>query len=249
MKLKGIFYAGTSGLQLPIPKSAYPENYRDKSRLVYYSSLYNSVEINSSFYKLPQAKTIGKWIGEIGDDFRISLKAWQNITHVKALDFLKGDIEKFLAIIPHPENKIGCLLFQFPPGLQASAKDQLFHLLDIIRSNENSVDWKIATEFRHYSWYGQINNEQLKPYNATIVIHDMHMSATPFVNKDTGFLYLRFHGPDGKYRGSYDDAFLQEKAALVKQYLSKGKDVYAYFNNTMGNALGNLDTFMRMVQK
>jgi uncharacterized protein YecE (DUF72 family) len=249
MSGKGILYAGTSGLQLPIPKSDYPEGYRDKSRLSYYSSLYNSVEINSSFYRLPQAKTIGKWIGEAGDDFRFTLKAWQNITHVKALDFLEEDVTKFLAVIVHAENKKGCLLFQFPPGLHASAKDQLFRLLEIVRNNPNSVGWKIAFEFRHPSWYEQLKNKELQPYDATIVTHDMPKSATPSAEIDTDFLYLRFHGPGGKYRGSYDDAFLEEKAALIKRWLSYGKDVYAYFNNTMGNALGNLDTLKQLVQK
>jgi uncharacterized protein YecE (DUF72 family) len=173
----------------------------------------------------------------------------QNITHLTALDVSEEDVEKFLAVIDHAENKKGCLLFQFPPGLHASAQRQLFRLLEIVSNNANSPGWKIALEFRHPSWYEQLDNKELQSYNATIVTHDMPNSATLLAEIDTDFLYLRFHGPGGKYRGSYDDPFLEQQAELVTKNLSKGKDVYAYFNNTMGNALGNVNTLKQLIQK
>jgi len=59
------FYSGISGLQLPIPKYLFPDPYKQSSRLTYYASLFNSIEINSSFYKIPLSTTIAKWAASV----------------------------------------------------------------------------------------------------------------------------------------------------------------------------------------
>jgi uncharacterized protein YecE (DUF72 family) len=75
---------GTSGLQVPIPKRDFPPAFADKSRLAFYSTLFNSVEINSSFYKIPQAKTLSRWAAETGDDFRLPLNCGRELPMKKS---------------------------------------------------------------------------------------------------------------------------------------------------------------------
>ena len=79
-------------------------------------------------------------------------------------------------------------------------------------------------------------------YNATIVIQDIPRSATPLLNQTADFVYIRFHGPTGNYRDSYSNEFLNEYSIYIAEWLEEGKIVYAYFNNTMGDAFLNLKT-------
>lgn len=235
----GIFYGGISGLQTPIPKRDFPPEFADKSRLTYYASLFNSIEINSSFYKVPIAKTLSKWSAEVSDDFRFTFKLWQGITHNKGLAFNPDDVFKFMEIIGAVGTKKGCLLVQFPPSITIAQQRQLQLLLDMVREANEDQQWKIAVEFRHKSWYGEGIYELLESYNAGMVIHDLPASASPLLTTADDFLYLRFHGPNGGYRGSYPEEVLAEYASYIKEW-QEDKTVYAYFNNTMGASMNNL---------
>ena len=79
----------------------------------------------------------------------------------------------------------------------------------------------------------------LDEYNASMVLHDNPKAKNEELNKRAGVAYLRFHGPKGDYRGSYDHGFLKERAVQIKGWIKNGKDVYAYFNNTAGEAFSN----------
>ncbi|HVW98885.1 MAG TPA: DUF72 domain-containing protein, partial [Candidatus Babeliaceae bacterium] len=108
--------------------------------------------------------------------------------------------------------------------------------------------WQAAVEFRHASWYQDKTYYLLDRYQMGMVIHDMPASATPLMETEVDFIYLRFHGPGGRYNGSYSDDFLQEYAGYVQDWLADGKTVYAYFNNTMGAAVQNLAVLNSMVK-
>ncbi|MEO7209384.1 MAG: DUF72 domain-containing protein [Chitinophagaceae bacterium] len=235
------YYSGISGLQLHIPKYLFPPPYENVSRLTYYSTFFNSIEINSSFYKIPKPATIAKWSASVNDHFKFTFKLWKEITHCKGFDFKKEDVAIFINSINHVQNKKGCLLIQFPPGLGKEYKGQINKLLGYIRELE-PVKWNIAIEFRNKSWYNASTYALLKKFKATLVIHDIPKSATPSLNQETDFLYFRFHGPTGNYRDSYAEDFLKEYASYVNELLTNGKRVFVYFNNTMGDALNNLKT-------
>lgn len=248
MSIQVKFYSGTSGLQLPMPKRDFPPEHADKSRMHYCSTILNSIEINSSFYKLPLASTLKKWTNDLGGDFRFTFKLWRDITHNKHLQFNPADVQKFMNVIDIADINKGCLLIQFPPGLTIAHKDQLQVLLDVIADN-NPGNWPLALEFRHRSWYQDNVYELIEQYKATLVIHDMPSSASPLDPFNDTLVYLRFHGPEGKYRGSYTDEFLAEYATYINDWLTEGKTVYAYFNNTMGSALQNLFTLKSYIHK
>ena len=241
------FYGGTSGLVSPIPQRDHPPEFRDKSRLAYYASLFNSIEINSSFYKMPLKATVEKWAESVPADFRFTFKLWQGITHNKGLIFNSDDVFKFMDTINGAGSKKGCLLIQFPPGLAIQALPQLADLLQTIKKANERTGWSIAVEFRNKSWYTNECYNLLADNKAALVIHDMPDSETPLMEPDQDFVYLRFHGPDGGYRGSYTDGFLYEYSLYINEWREDGKIVYVYFNNTVGGALENLLTLKKYV--
>ncbi|MCM4161758.1 DUF72 domain-containing protein [Antarcticibacterium flavum] len=242
------FYSGLSGLQLPVPKYLFPPEFKNASRLTYYASYFNSIEFNSTFYKIPQPATVGKWSAMVPEGFRFTFKLWKEITHSKGFNFNKEDVVAFFNSINAVKEKKGCLLIQFPPSIGREYARQLGNLLSCINDIDPANEWKVAVEFRNTSWYHEDVYDLLNFYKATMVIQDIPKSATPLINQKSGFLYLRFHGPTGNYRESYSEEFLKEYAALINAWREEGKTVFAYFNNTMGDAFDNLTTLNRFVQ-
>ncbi|HMH23845.1 MAG TPA: DUF72 domain-containing protein [Puia sp.] len=268
---KGVFRAGTSGLVLAEPnKSAFPKEFRKQTRLSYYSSLFNSIEINSSFYKMPMPATFAKWASEVGNAFQFTVKLGRDITHARGFEFRMEDIDKFMKAADNIGQKKGCLLIQLPPSITDSHADALEGMLHRVSmpdgdgsvqaplfapatadtaETDAGVHWKIAVEFRHPSWYRPGIYELLDNYQASVVLQDMPSSATRTLNKKAHFIYLRYHGQEGDYKGSYPISFLQQQAKDIAHWLGQGKDVYAYFNNTIGDAVANLNTLRKMVAR
>ena len=144
-----------------------------------------------------------------------------------------------------PESNQGCVLLQFPPGLQVSALPQLAELLNLLQE----FSWPLAVEFRHDSWYTDTVFALLNERQASLVLQDMPKSATPMEITADELVYLRFHGPEGNYKGSYSDGFLYEYSLYIQEWRQDGKTVYAYFNNTAGSALANLNFLKRCLDK
>ncbi|RZK78362.1 MAG: DUF72 domain-containing protein, partial [Pedobacter sp.] len=233
------YYSGTSGLLLPVPnKVFYPEEFREKSRLCYYASLMNSIEINSCFYKIPMASTIQRWAAEVPESFRFTFKMAKDVTHNKDLTFNHILLSKFFSVVSNVGDKKGCLLVQFPPSVRLKYFAQLKLLMSALRDNDPFSTWKIALEFRHVSLYCEEIYELLEEFGLSMVIHDKTPAASPLRDSVLDFVYLRFHGPGGNYRGSYSDDMLYEYGNYILELLGEGKEVFVYFNNTMGEAYG-----------
>ena len=245
MNVQTSFYSGTSNVVSPIKQTEYPVAFTGASRLTYYASMFSSVEINSTFYKLPKAATVEKWGNSVPEDFRFTFKVPKGVTHSKDLRFNAGELELFVETVARVRSKTGCLLVQLPPKVSRDKEEELSLLLECL--NDFARGWKIAVEFRHPSWYDSAVYRLLNGYGAVMVEHDLPKSATPKIEVAASFMYLRFHGPDGTYRGSYDNAILNQHAKRVTNCIKAGQEVYAYFNNTMGNAFGNLQELNRMV--
>ena len=239
------FYSGTSNIVVPIKQADYPPEFEGVSRLTYYASLHSSVEINASFYKIPKPATVAKWQESVHPHFRFTFKVPKTVTHAKGLQFNAQDLEAFTVSVAQAGNKKGCLLVQLPPSVKSDKQEELEGILEIL--NADAKGWHLAVEFRDTSWYNSTVYRMLKHYNAGMVVQDMPQSATPQITVAEDFRYLRFHGPEGNYRDSYDDTFLAIQAKRVTGWLKEGQEVYAYFNNTMGDALGNVNTLNRLV--
>lgn len=237
------YYSGTSGLLLPVRnKLFYPEEFKDKSRLSFYGSMMNSIEVNSSFYKVPMATTVAKWAKEVPEEFKFTFKLSKEITHHKGLAFDPETVKHFMSVIDCVGDKRGCLLVQFPPSVRIAQMRQLTSLVAVLRESDPEMRWNIAIEFRHISLYHNEVYKLLEEHHIGLVLQDKPPAATPMRTSELPFVYLRFHGPDGSYRGSYDDDILYEYAGYIRDWLLEGKVVYTYFNNTMGDAIENLFT-------
>ncbi|MEJ2902843.1 DUF72 domain-containing protein [Pedobacter panaciterrae] len=242
------YYSGTSGLLLPVRnKLFYPEEFKDKSRLCFYSSIMNSIEVNSSFYKVPMASTVKKWAEDVPETFRFTFKLSKEITHNKELAFDPQAVSAFMEVISFVGDKRGCVLVQFPPSVRIGNLKQLELLMSVLRKSDPHYTWNIALEFRHVSLYSDVVYRLLEDYRMAMVIQDKPPAVTPMMESELPFVYLRFHGPGGSYRGSYEDELLYEYASYINDWISEGKTVYSYFNNTMGEAISNLFTLSDLV--
>jgi uncharacterized protein YecE (DUF72 family) len=239
MKRKGQIRIGTSNVTVPGNKNTFPADFRLTSRLHYYSSIFDTVEVNSCFYKTPMLSTYEKWTLDVPDDFQFSLKLSKEITHVENPGTDIACMEKFMRTAGGTGAKKGCLLVQFPGKITLDYFSQLELILDGIQKQDPLREWRIAVEFRNSSWYIGETYELLNEYGAAAVLHDFKKGK---LSEDVGkaaFVYMRFHGPRGDYRDSYEDSFLSSKATHIRAWLQEGKDVYIYFNNTIGNAFYN----------
>jgi uncharacterized protein YecE (DUF72 family) len=246
---KAHFFGGLSGIQLPVPKYQFPPEWQNASRLSYYASFFNSIEINCSFYKIPLPRTISKWSDSVNDDFKFTFKLFKDITHSKGLNFKDHHLTNFFNAINHVGSKKGCILVQFPPSITISSIDSIEVLADKLNHNNSDASWNICFEFRHPSWYNDDLYSILNRHHGHLVRHDMPASATPFITNDNGVIYQRFHGPTGNYRGNYDSSFLAEYAQYIKQWLQEGKEIFVAFNNTAGEAYHNIATLNSFIRK
>lgn len=191
--------------------------------------------------------TVAKWATETPSDFKFTFKLWRGITHNKGMVFEKADVFEFMDRISAVKQKEGCLLVQFPGSVKIVHSNELSNLLSCIRLADPGGDWRVAVEFRDLSWYREEIYDILNQFQVGLVLHDKLVSGGQLNESDLDFVYVRFHGPGGDYKGSYDDNFLYEYASYIKEWIAEGKTVYTYFNNTMGDAIANLETLRNYI--
>jgi uncharacterized protein YecE (DUF72 family) len=238
-RASALTYIGTSGIVIPGNKQTFPDEFKNQSRLHYYSSLFNTLEINSSFYKIPLAKTFEKWAGDVADNFTFTVKCWRGITHVKNLNFAKNDIELFMTSANALGSRSGCILIQFPASISILYLNKVEELLGLISQKNIRQQWRLAVEVRHSSWYCDAAYDVFQKHNTAIVIHDMPGSPTPLSIPINDFIYLRFHGPTGNYNGSYSEEHIRLYAEKIEGWRKSVSSIYVYFNNTIGAAFEN----------
>lgn len=247
-KLQRQIWIGTSNIVVPGNKDSFPPPYNQQSRLHYYAALFNSVEINQTFYKLPRPATFERWAGEVTGDFTFSVKLSKDITHSKGLQYNAGLVERFMYAAERLQEKRGCLLVQFPGKISLDHFNDVEALLQKLAAAGEACTWRTAVEFRNTSWYCGETYELLNEYKATLVLHDMPASAMMEPVTAAPFVYLRLHGAAGDYRGSYSDSFLKQLAQQLYDLHQQGKDLYVYFNNTIGDAYHNAHTLINNIQ-
>jgi uncharacterized protein YecE (DUF72 family) len=245
---QGTLRIGTSGIVVPGSKETFPLEYQSKSRLNYYSSLFNTLEVNSTFQKIPRPATLEKWSADVSENFQFTIKLWREITHVKKLKFDLANLDNFFGAIQGIDNKRGCLLIQFPGSITFDYYNEVEEILQRIHQLDENRQWRKAVELRSTTWYVGETYELLRENEASLVLHDMPKSKSLDIDIKEDFKYVRFHGPKGDYRGSYSDEFLEEQAEKIRRWLNEAKDVYVYFNNTMGNAYENAMRIRAMIE-
>jgi uncharacterized protein YecE (DUF72 family) len=243
------FLAGTSGWNYPGWRgSFYPENLPAREFLSFYAVRFATVEVNYSFYHLPRVSTYQKWREQTPEGFVFALKASRFITHIKRLKGVRESWGEFVARALALKEKLGPILFQFPPSFHATAENlkNVERMLAYKASREHAL--RLAMEFRHESCFGEAMLALLREHQAALVIAHSSRYPVPKVVATAPFVYFRFHGPRELFASGYSNAELEEWATHMKALLADGLDVYAYFNNdAMGDAVPNAETLMEMV--
>jgi len=205
----------------------YPPDVASANFLAFYTQKFPTVEINSSFYHLPRATTIARWASTTPAGFCFAVKASRYITHLLRLRNCAEPLQAFFTLVRGFGNKLGPVLFQLPPGLHRDT-DLLAEFLALL-----PPDLRVAIEFRHKSWYENSVFALLVSHGVALCLHDMRGSEAP-PEPTAPFVYLRFHGPQQAYTGSYEPSQLARRAAQIGEWAASGRDVYAYFNNDIG---------------
>ncbi len=180
-------YIGTSGYAYPPWKGRfYPQALPNKKMLSFYSEKFSTVEINNTFYRLPEPEQWTKWPTEVGSDFRFAVKATQTITHHRRVVDVGEPLTELLRGYEKLGQKRGPLLFQLPPNF----KKDLSRLTAFLRLLPRTT--RAAFEFRHESWfdeevYGALRKRQV----ALCIAEDDKLATPPLATAGWGYLRLR----------------------------------------------------------
>lgn len=209
--------AGTSGYSYPAWKGRfYPADLPSSRMLASYASRLPTVEINATFYRMPQARTLAAWRAEVPPSFVFALKAPQRVTHVKRLAGAAEDVAFFLQAAAEMGEALGPVLWQLPPSL----KKDLPRLRDFLALLPRGG--RAAFEFRHPSWQADDVLAALTEAGAALCIADDEERSTPLV-ATAGFGYLRLRRPD------YDDAALSRWADAIRG--QEWSEAFVYFKH------------------
>jgi uncharacterized protein YecE (DUF72 family) len=204
----------------------YPPGLAQHRWLDYYASRFDTVEINNTFYRLPESSAFATWRKGVHQGFVYSVKASRFLTHMKKLKDPKAPLDRLFSRARFLGRALGPVLYQLPPrwGLDIDRLATFVRNLPAGRRH--------AIEFRDRSWYTDEVFALLEQHNVACCVHDMAGSATGRCRIGP-FVYARFHGP-GKYTGRYSDQTLNEWAIWFAARLREGWPVFAYFNNDVG---------------
>jgi uncharacterized protein YecE (DUF72 family) len=241
-KRKKRIYVGTSGWSYDHWKGPfYPEHLASNRMLNYYAEHFRSAEINTSFYHLPAEHTVQLWHDATPDNFVFAVKASRYITHMKKLKDPQQSVSAFLQRIGILGDKLGPILFQLPPRWHFN-KDRLAAFLSAL-----SRQFRYAFEFRDQSWLNGEAYELLAKHDAAVCIYELDGFLSP-KEITTDLIYVRLHGPDGPYQGSYDARSLSGWAGAFTAWTAQGRSIYCYFDNDeLGYAAQNAERLQAML--
>jgi len=217
-------YIGTSGWNYNHWRGVfYPEELPQSKWLEYYTSHFDTVEVNNSFYRLPEKKTFEGWRRQTPADFAFCIKASRYLTHIKRLAEPEEPLERLLEHAGGLEEKLNVVLYQFPPNWKLHL-DRLEHFLSILPPHPRS-----AFEFRDDRWQCEEVWALLSKYKVAYCV--MSSPGLPLHLRTTcGYSYIRMHSGGEDTEGDYTTEHLREWAEQIRAMLQHG-DVYVYFNN------------------
>jgi uncharacterized protein YecE (DUF72 family) len=204
----------------------YPDKLPQHRWLAYYAARFNTVEINNTFYRLPEAAVFSKWEEQAPPGFLYAVKASRFLTHMKKLKDPEEPIDRFLQRARDLHATLGPVLFQLPPRWPLNI-ERLRGFLTALPPR-----YRYVIEFREPSWYADEVYALLERHRVALCLHDMSGSISGKLVVGP-FVYVRFHGVE-KYSGSYADRTLDEWADWLSDRMKAGIPVYAYFNNDTG---------------
>jgi len=211
-------YVGTSGYSYKEWKgSFYPQDLPAKEMLSYYASLLPAVEINNTFYRLPQQSVLENWKGQVPESFRFSVKASQRITHFKRLKDAEADTAYLIETAKALEDRLGVILFQLPPNMKKDLP-RLQTFLDCLPAGTRA-----AFEFRHQTWLEDDVLKLLSRGNHALCSSDTDDLPVSYIDKTADWGYLRLR------RVNYAEANLADWLKRVRD--QKWAEAFVFFKH------------------
>jgi uncharacterized protein YecE (DUF72 family) len=209
-------WIGTSGFSYKEWKGIfYPRDLSDQKMLPYYASRFRTVEIDSTFYRMPAPKTLGAWRDTTPEDFRFTLKAPQQITHRQRLKVPSESLKYFVNSTPELDPRLAFVQFQLPPFMKCDV-DRLKVFLEVL-----PPDFKASFEFRNDSWFIPEVYQLLRHHGKILCIHDTDEGCTP-LQITAGATCVRLR------RSQYSGAQREEWRTRWREWAADGIDVFAY---------------------
>jgi uncharacterized protein YecE (DUF72 family) len=246
-KAKGRCWIGTSGWNYAHWSGVfYPAGMKPGGWFQYYARFFDTVEINNTFYRLPNPEVFVRWGKNAPTGFRFSLKASRFITHVKRLLEPERSAGEFLRRSAGMQRTLGPILFQMPPSGRANPA-RLQHFLEYLTRQKALPTPQVVFEFREPSWLSPDVLGVLEKFNVALCLADWRdVSVEGPITAD--FVYVRRHGAGSLYAGSYSRPSLRREAERIREWLAEGRSVYVYFNNDANaNAVANALTLKELL--
>ncbi len=213
------WWVGTSGYAYPEWRgSFYPEKMPTAKMLPYYAERLPTVEINNTFYRMPNAKVLEGWSAQVPERFKLTLKAPQRITHQKRLKDCADDVKYFLEVAATLGPKLGAILFQLPPYLRMNLQ-VLDAFLEMLPAGLCA-----AFEFRHKSWMESDVFSRLQAKGLALCIADSENFSTP-VEITAGYAYFRLRDE------GYQPQDIERWAQVIRERTAGCSEVFVYFKH------------------
>lgn len=203
----------------------YPRRLPPRHWLEYYARHFDTVEVNSSFYRLPRESAVANWVRESPEGFVFAMKMSRYVTHIKRLRDLQPSIELFYArlgpLVGSP--KLGPVLWQLPPGFRRDDR-RLQQVLGLLPAGRHCF------EFRDETWFAEGVYELLRSQNVALVIGDTPQRPFQAHELTADWTFIRFHHGHRGRNSNYSKRELEGWARRIESW-AKSVEVYAYFNN------------------
>ncbi len=222
-------FVGTSGYVYSHWENGvfYPLDLPKSKKLEYYCQHFKTVELNNTFYRLPNEKVFESWYQKTPKNFIFAVKLSRFITHIKKLVNCKKPLEIFLKRALKLKEKLGPILIQLPPNFKLNFS-KLENFVEVLLKN-SPPNLKFAFEFRNETWFKKEVWQFLKEKNIAWVIQDSpHWPKKEIISAN--FIYIRMHGSKILFSSKYTREEILNLAQKIKKWL-KEFNVYCYFNN------------------
>ena len=214
---------GTSGFSYKHWKGVfYPDKLPQRKWLEFFCEHFDTLELNNSFYRLPERSAFERWAAATPEDFTFAVKVSRYITHIRRLKDPDEPVHRMVERAEGLGHKLGPLLFQLPPNFGKDL-DRLRRLLDLRRPG---MRW--VFEFRNREWFDDDVLGALCDEGSALCVHDALEDCPVAATAD--FAYLRLHGSKA-HQGDYSRKELERWASVARGWLDDGIDAYVYFNN------------------
>ena len=227
----GNTWIGTSGWSYASWRGPFfPRDLPARRHLEFYAGKFPTTELNGVFYRTPTQEAVRGWADSTPDHFVFAWKASKFITHWKRLnDTCRNSLELLESRLFLLGKKAGPVLFQLPPRFEKNC-DRLASFMKLLPPRR-----RYAFEFRHPSWYEDDIIDLMRDHGIAMCISDHHQAPSPWV-ATAGHVYVRGHGPGGRYRGRYPESVLAVWSARLDTLRRHGHVVYVYFDNDQKSA-------------